>query len=169
MLQDVVVKEYVSKNGPRRWSQLALMLPDRRGKDCRERWLKHLDPDITKAPWSRSEDQILIDAHNVYGNKWSIISKLLPGRTDYTIKNRFKAAKFVQHEKAMREARQSQELMRPHTQQYQMPIDGGVPDQSNPQVLYAPTGLVTDPNCEKKLSVPESGSALDILASAMPW
>lgn len=46
-----------------------------------------MNPDINKEKWSEEEDLVLLAAHNLHGNKWAIISKFLPGRTDNCIKN----------------------------------------------------------------------------------
>lgn len=85
--EDKLLLQLIDIHGPSHWSLIASSMNNREGKQCRERWHNHLNPNILKDNWSDEEDLRLYLLFRLYGSKWSILSFLFSGRTDNSIKN----------------------------------------------------------------------------------
>lgn len=87
--EDERLKTWVSQEGPTKWSQASVFINGRSGKQCRERWFNTLNPNVKKGNWSQEEDNLIFELYQKYGSSWSKIARLIPGRTENAIKNRF--------------------------------------------------------------------------------
>lgn len=85
--EDVQLLKLIDDYGAARWSTIANYMPGRQGKQCRERWHNHLNPEIRKCDWYEEEEWVLFLLHKLYGNKWAILAQMISGRTDNAIKN----------------------------------------------------------------------------------
>ena len=73
MQEDNAIRELVARYGTRSWSIIAEHIVSdhdiwgRTGKQCRERWHNHLDPNINKKAWTAEEERVMADAHKSLG------------------------------------------------------------------------------------------------------
>jgi hypothetical protein len=67
--------------GAKHWTMVASYILGRGPKQCRERWINHLDSDVLKESWSAVEDSIVLGMQHIYGNCWAGIALALRGRT----------------------------------------------------------------------------------------
>ena len=95
-MEDDILFQIIQEKGPQHWKSIALELNERsglgiyrQGKQCRERWINHLDPSIKKGGWNEEEDLNLLKYYIELGKKWAEIAKRLGGRTENGVKNRW--------------------------------------------------------------------------------
>lgn len=91
--EDAKVVEWVNTHGPTKWTKCADHLGGiRSSKQCRERWVNSLNPDIKLDKWTQEENDTLHREYKRNGPKWALISQMIPGRTENSVKNHFYSA-----------------------------------------------------------------------------
>ncbi|CAK9184246.1 unnamed protein product [Ilex paraguariensis] len=98
--EDRLLIEYVKLHGEGRWNSVSKLAGlKRNGKSCRLRWVNYLRPDLKRGQITPHEENIIVELHARWGNRWSTIARSLPGRTDNDIKNYWRTH-FKKKEKA---------------------------------------------------------------------
>uniref|UniRef100_A0A0E0FIY6 Uncharacterized protein n=1 Tax=Oryza nivara TaxID=4536 RepID=A0A0E0FIY6_ORYNI len=79
--EDAILSRAVQTYNGKNWKKIAECFPDRTDVQCLHRWQKVLNPELVKGPWSKEEDEIIVQMVNKLGpKKWSTIAQALPGR-----------------------------------------------------------------------------------------
>ncbi|KAF7035948.1 hypothetical protein CFC21_046724 [Triticum aestivum] len=79
--EDDILSRAVQTYNGKNWKKIAECFPDRTDVQCLHRWQKVLNPELIKGPWSKEEDDIIVEMVKKYGpKKWSTIAQALPGR-----------------------------------------------------------------------------------------
>ncbi|KAL7462697.1 hypothetical protein ACHAXS_003071 [Conticribra weissflogii] len=87
---DQLLDMVLAMKHPLKWSIIASsMSTERTGKQCRERYVNHLNPRLKSTEWTPSEDFTIWRLYATCGTQWAKMSKVIPGRTDNGIKNRY--------------------------------------------------------------------------------
>lgn len=87
--EDEILLAWVGDNGATKWTECSKQIRGRCGKQCRERWVNILNPDVKKGNWTDEEQLLIFESLHKYFTSWSAMSKVLPGRTENSIKNYF--------------------------------------------------------------------------------
>ncbi|CAI0627778.1 unnamed protein product [Linum tenue] len=87
--EDDILRQQINLHGTENWAIIASNFSDKTTRQCRRRWYTYLNSDFKKGGWSQEEDLLLCEAQRVFGNRWTEIAKVVSGRTDNAVKNRF--------------------------------------------------------------------------------
>ncbi|MEW5318997.1 MAG: hypothetical protein WDW38_010175 [Sanguina aurantia] len=76
--EDQVLSRIVGRSGACNWTTVSevfnrdmgrAVMAGRTGKQCRERWMHHLRPDIRTGTWTEAEDVAIVSEHKIHGNR----------------------------------------------------------------------------------------------------
>ncbi|EAX95132.1 Myb-like DNA-binding domain containing protein [Trichomonas vaginalis G3] len=88
--EDKMLTDLVSKIGAADWDIISKNMKNRTPRQCRERWINYIAPNLSNEPWTKEEDDLLDELYEEYGSRWHKIADIFPNRSGNCIRNRFK-------------------------------------------------------------------------------
>ncbi|XP_062135854.1 myb protein-like [Drosophila sulfurigaster albostrigata] len=78
--EDVLLKPLVEKHGER-WDIIGTHFKDRLNQQVEQHWAKVISPELIKGPWTRDEDEKVIEMVQRFGTKkWALIARYVNSR-----------------------------------------------------------------------------------------
>lgn len=119
------------------WFQVAKMLPGRTDDQCAKRWKENLDPSISRKPWTKEDDDLLMETYEKIGKRWKDIASRFVGRPPVHCRNRVQSLVRARRRAAIAARKASQAKLRGEKQ----PIKRATVGESSPASLGY-TGMV---------------------------
>jgi hypothetical protein len=97
--EDHLLGQSVAELGTGDWRQVANRLPGRNARQCKDRWFNYLSPTAVNAPWTSSEELLLIEKFREFGPVWKYIATFFSCRSEVNVKNhwRLMARRVIKH------------------------------------------------------------------------
>ncbi|KAG7018824.1 Transcription factor MYB59, partial [Cucurbita argyrosperma subsp. argyrosperma] len=158
--EDRLLMEYVRIYGEGRWNSVARLTGlKRNGKSCRLRWVNYLRPDLKRGQITPHEESVILELHARWGNRWSMIARSLPGRTDNEIKNYWRTH-FKKKEKDSSDANGKAKARLLRRQQFhQQQLQQQQQQQYNPMDMNKIMALLEEEHDKNNISEALSSSA----------
>ena len=88
--EDNTLRYLVRAYGENDWGAISIQMSGRTPRQCRDRWREYLMPNLNISSWTPEEDQVLMEQIEKHGRKWSLITTCLNGRSETSVKNRWR-------------------------------------------------------------------------------
>jgi hypothetical protein len=88
--EDQIILSYVHQYGLNNWKLISQHLIDRTSRQCKDRYHRYLSLSCKNVPWTREEDEELFQSVIRFGQCWKQIIEQFPGRTEMSLKKRWK-------------------------------------------------------------------------------
>lgn len=85
--EDELLKQLVNTQSQPNWNEISRYMKNRTARQCRERYNNYLRANLVNGPWTKEEDELLIELYEKYGPKWSFISQSFKARSPVNLKN----------------------------------------------------------------------------------
>jgi hypothetical protein len=85
--EDALLVSLVHQFGTECWAKVAKLIDGRNARQCRDRWLNYLSPEVSLAPWTMDEEVMLMRTFIEFGPRWRVIASFFITRSDVNIKN----------------------------------------------------------------------------------
>jgi hypothetical protein len=87
--EDDLLRSIIRVHSTANWNLIAEHVGGKSARQCKERWVNYLMPELNLFPWFPDDDALLLQKYCELGSKWAKIAKFFPNRTDGMVKNRF--------------------------------------------------------------------------------